>query len=137
MSRQLGRIVLCRGCCCGVATGRSQGAAHRLERLETLKNSGFEVTTSECLGPCALGDMLVFVPGKEVANPGAAGRPVGRRRPLWFMGMHLDSLNELFIEWILSDQSLADEKFGLLRKQQYQPKNDNRKAINEHLSCVS
>jgi len=131
-----GRVVLCRGCCCGVATGRSHGAEHRLRRLLHLQDFGFKVSTSECLGPCSLGDMLVFIPSKIITDTPIAHQPKGRKGPIWFSGMHLDSLNELFIDWLLSDLPLNHKKFGLLQMQEYKPKKNNREAINEHLSCV-
>jgi len=124
MNRNLRRIIVCRGCCCGVATGRAEGAAKRLERLESLKNVDFEISTSNCLGPCSQGDMLVLIAKSENIK-------------LWFSGMHISSLNELFIKWIEAGLPPLVGEFELLKLQVIKPNKQNREAINEHLSCVS
>lgn len=124
MTRSLRRIIVCRGCCCGVASGRAEGAARRLEHLESLKNIGFEISTSKCLGPCSQGDILVLIVKSE-------------NMKLWFSGMHISSLNELFIKWIEAGIPPLVGEFELLKWQIIKPNKQNREAINEHLSCVS
>lgn len=121
MTKSVRRIIVCRGCCCGVATGRAEGAA---KRLESLKNVDFEISTSNCLGPCSQGDMLVLIARSENIK-------------LWFSGMHISSLNELFIKWIEAGLPPFVGEFELLKLQIIKPNKQNREAINEHLSCVS
>ena len=123
MTRGLRRVIVCRGCCCGAATGRLEEAAGRLQRLESLKDIGFEISTSKCLGPCSQGDMLILI--ADDAN-----------KKIWFSGMHLNSLNELFIRWVESGLPPLVAEYELLKLQVFKPNNQNRKAMNEHLSCV-
>lgn len=54
-----------------------------------------------------------------------------------FSGMHVESINELFIKWVRSGLPPLNGEFEALKLQKFIPRNENRKAINEHLSRVS
>ncbi|MEU4035307.1 (2Fe-2S) ferredoxin domain-containing protein [Streptomyces collinus] len=86
-------VVVCRGCCCG-DPAKHPGADHRgqLERLRAAAaEGGFEVRTSDCLGPCDQANVLVV-------RPSAEGRRAGGR-PTW-IGFALDeACTDEVAEW--------------------------------------
>jgi hypothetical protein len=69
-------LTVCRGCCCGSpGLGSSTVAAAQLARLHAAAAApsvGFEVRTSDCLGPCDYADVVVV-------QPSTAGRLRGGR----------------------------------------------------------
>ncbi|MFF7970190.1 (2Fe-2S) ferredoxin domain-containing protein [Streptomyces sp. NPDC007905] len=76
-------VVVCRGCCCG-NPAKYPGADHLggLARLRAAAaEGGFEVCTSDCLGPCDQANVMVV-------RPSAEGRRAGGR-PAW-IGFALD-----------------------------------------------
>ncbi|MFD9094674.1 (2Fe-2S) ferredoxin domain-containing protein [Streptomyces collinus] len=86
-------VVVCRGCCCG-DPAKHPGTDHRrqLERLRAAAaEGGFEVRTSDCLGPCDQANVLVV-------RPSAEGRRAGGR-PTW-IGFALDeACTDEVAEW--------------------------------------
>jgi (2Fe-2S) ferredoxin len=120
-----GRITICRGCCCGVATGRHQGAERRLSELQALIEFGYQIVTSDCLGPCQQGDIIVLSEG------------IRSSKPLWFREMHVQSLHELFVEWIRSGRADLTGQFELLLEQQFQPSRKQRKVTNDETTFAS
>lgn len=134
-SSNKGRVVICRGCCCGVATGRTQGAAERLKRLLTLEEHGFQVSTSECLGPCSDGDFVVFITSRlQIESKSGRNSANAQNKPIWFKGMHVNTLNDLLVDWILQGAQGFEGEYKLLKEQVFTPNTKNRKAINERIS---
>jgi hypothetical protein len=130
-----GRVVVCRGCCCGVATTRLNGAEERLNRLLSLEEHGFEVSTSECLGPCSDGDFVVFIPIRlQTESKNGRNSANAQNKPIWFKGMHVNTLNNLLIDWILQRGEGFEGEYKLLKDQVFTPNTKNRKAINERIS---
>ncbi|MFD4529466.1 hypothetical protein ACFWP7_37295 [Streptomyces sp. NPDC058470] len=75
-------LVVCRGCCCGNPR-KHPGADHawQLERLRAgaaASAGGFEVRTTDCLGPCTRSGRRRRTP--EDSGPGS-GRSHGAARP--------------------------------------------------------
>ena len=74
-------LTVCRGCCCGIpGKGGGTTAREQLERLRAaasgaVPGGGFEIRTSDCLGPCGHADVVVV-------HPSTAGRLRGGR-PVW------------------------------------------------------
>ena len=65
-------VVVCRGCCCGNRS-KHPGTDHawQLDRLRAAgAEHGFQVRTTDCLGPCDQANVLVV-------QPSAAGRRAG------------------------------------------------------------
>lgn len=87
-------VSLCRGCCCGhlrehPATDHLAQAA-RLREVAAASSGDVSFRSTDCLGPCALGNVVVV-------SPSARGRATGAR-PVWF-GLVLDPERT---EWIAS-----------------------------------
>ncbi|MEV7242446.1 (2Fe-2S) ferredoxin domain-containing protein [Streptomyces sp. NPDC093248] len=76
-------VVVCRGCCCGdPAKQPGTDPAGQLDRLRAAAaEGGFEVRTSDCLGPCDQANVLVVRPSAEGRRAGGA--------PVW-IGFALD-----------------------------------------------
>ncbi|MCO5996690.1 hypothetical protein [Actinoallomurus rhizosphaericola] len=78
--RDAGRIVVCRGCCCGTPHRHphTDHDAHLTALRRTRDHAGrtVPVLVSGCLGPCAEGNIVVV-------HPSASGRRRGAR-PTWF-----------------------------------------------------
>jgi hypothetical protein len=74
------RIVVCRGCCCG--TAKKYPATDHDAQLSDLRQirdqSGrrVPVRVSDCLGPCAEGNIVVVHPGPRQRTRGT--------KPVWF-----------------------------------------------------
>ncbi|MBA4864075.1 (2Fe-2S) ferredoxin domain-containing protein [Streptomyces sp. PSKA54] len=67
-------LVVCRGCCCGNPR-KHPGTDHawQLDRLRAAAaEHGFQVRTTDCLGPCDQANVIVV-------QPSAAGRRAGGR----------------------------------------------------------
>ncbi|MEU1464295.1 (2Fe-2S) ferredoxin domain-containing protein [Streptomyces sp. NPDC005727] len=76
-------VVVCRGCCCGdPAKQPGTDPVGQLDRLRAAAaEGGFEVRTSDCLGPCDQANVMVV-------RPSAEGRRAGGG-PVW-IGFALD-----------------------------------------------
>jgi predicted metal-binding protein len=90
------RLVVCRGCCCGT-TRKHPGIDHgsRLARLrQTRDRTGrrVPVLVTECLGPCAEGDIIVV-------HPCQAARRTGTR-PVWLGLLNDDDAIDLLTTWV-------------------------------------
>ncbi|MFJ8276468.1 (2Fe-2S) ferredoxin domain-containing protein [Streptomyces griseoviridis] len=76
-------LVVCRGCCCG--DPRKHPGTDHVRQLERLRAAaaehGFQVRTTDCLGPCDQANVIVV-------QPSAAGRLAGGR-PVW-IGFAMD-----------------------------------------------
>ncbi|MFF9623289.1 (2Fe-2S) ferredoxin domain-containing protein [Streptomyces griseosporeus] len=86
-------LVVCRGCCCGNAR-KHPGTDHawQLERLRAAAaEHGFQVRTSDCLGPCDQANVIVV-------QPSAAGRRAGGRA-VWIGFATDDDSTEEVIAW--------------------------------------
>jgi (2Fe-2S) ferredoxin len=86
-------LVVCRGCCCGNAR-KHPGTDHawQLERLRAAAaEGGFQVRTTDCLGPCDQANVIVV-------RPSAAGRRAGGRAT-WIGFAMDDSSTEELAEW--------------------------------------
>ncbi|MEU5598006.1 (2Fe-2S) ferredoxin domain-containing protein [Streptomyces sp. NPDC020298] len=86
-------LVVCRGCCCG-DPGKHPGTDHarQLQRLrEAAAERGFEVRTTDCLGPCDQANVMVV-------RPSATGRRAGGR-PVWVGFAMDDDCTEEIVEW--------------------------------------
>jgi len=69
-------LVVCRGCCCGDPR-KHPGTDHawQLDRLRAAgAEHGFQVRTTDCLGPCDQANVIVVQPSAEGRRAG--GRPV-------------------------------------------------------------
>lgn len=98
-------LVVCRGCCCGNVrklsasrpgpTGQAAlgtDPAWQLERLRAAAaEHGFQVRTSDCLGPCDQANVIVV-------QPSAAGRAAGGRA-VWIGFATDDDSTEEVIAW--------------------------------------
>ncbi|MCQ9130667.1 (2Fe-2S) ferredoxin domain-containing protein [Streptomyces hilarionis] len=88
-------LVVCRGCCCGVAR-KHPGFDHawQLERLRAAaaaSGGGFQVRTTDCLGVCEQANVVVV-------QPSADGRRAGGRAA--WVGFALDDdRTEEILEW--------------------------------------
>ncbi|WP_432158268.1 MULTISPECIES: (2Fe-2S) ferredoxin domain-containing protein [unclassified Streptomyces] len=72
-------VVVCRGCCCGVAR-KHPGFDHawQLERLRAgAAEHGFRVRTTDCLGPCDQANVIVVQPSSEGRRAGGRATWVG------------------------------------------------------------
>lgn len=76
-------VVVCRGCCCGdPAKQPGTDPVGQLDRLRAAAaEGGFEVRTSDCLGPCDQANVMVVRPSAEGRRGGGA--------PVW-IGFALD-----------------------------------------------
>ncbi|MEV0977203.1 (2Fe-2S) ferredoxin domain-containing protein [Streptomyces sp. NPDC049915] len=86
-------LVVCRGCCCGNAR-KHPGTDHvwQLERLRAAaEEHGFEVRTTDCLGPCDQANVIVV-------QPSAAGRRAGGRA-VWVGFATDDDCTQEVIDW--------------------------------------
>lgn len=88
-------LVVCRGCCCG-DTRKHPGYDHgwQLERLRaaaTASAGGFEVRTTDCLGPCDQANVIVV-------QPSGAGRRAGGRAT-WVGFAMDDDCTEDVLSW--------------------------------------
>ncbi|MER6787517.1 (2Fe-2S) ferredoxin domain-containing protein [Streptomyces sp. NPDC000658] len=88
-------LVVCRGCCCGVAR-KHPGFDHawQLERLRAAaaaSGGGFQVRTTDCLGPCDQANVVVV-------QPSADGRRAGGRAT-WVGFAMDDDCTEEILEW--------------------------------------
>ncbi|MFE0517129.1 (2Fe-2S) ferredoxin domain-containing protein, partial [Streptomyces sp. NPDC058964] len=86
-------LVVCRGCCCG-DPGKHPGADHarQLDRLRAAAaGHGFQVRTTDCLGPCDQANVVVV-------RPSAAGRRAGGR-PTWVGFVMDDDSTEEIVRW--------------------------------------
>ncbi|MEW2251692.1 MULTISPECIES: (2Fe-2S) ferredoxin domain-containing protein [unclassified Streptomyces] len=86
-------LVVCRGCCCGDAR-KHPGTDHawQLQRLRAAAaEHGFQVRTTDCLGPCDQANVIVV-------QPSAAGRRAGGRA-VWIGFTLDDDSTEEVIDW--------------------------------------
>lgn len=86
-------VVVCRGCCCG-DTRKHPGTDHAWQ-LELLRagaaEHGFQVRTTDCLGPCDQANVIVV-------RPSAAGRRAGGRAA-WIGFVMDDEGTEEVVQW--------------------------------------
>ncbi|MFI6034656.1 (2Fe-2S) ferredoxin domain-containing protein [Streptomyces sp. NPDC051315] len=85
-------VVVCRGCCCGDAR-KHPGYDHawqldRLRAAASASDGGFEVRTTDCLGPCDQANVIVV-------QPSAAGRRAGGRATWVGFAMDDDCTEEI------------------------------------------
>lgn len=86
-------LVVCRGCCCGNER-KHPGTDHvwQLQRLRAAAaEHGFEVRTTDCLGPCDQANVIVV-------QPSAAGRRAGGRA-VWVGFATDDDSTQEVIDW--------------------------------------
>ncbi|MFJ4782081.1 (2Fe-2S) ferredoxin domain-containing protein [Streptomyces sp. NPDC088794] len=86
-------LVVCRGCCCGDPR-KHPGTDHvgQLERLRAAAaEHGFQVRTTDCLGPCDQANVIVV-------QPSAAGRRAGGRAT-WVGFAMDDDCTEEIVSW--------------------------------------
>ncbi|MER6383639.1 (2Fe-2S) ferredoxin domain-containing protein [Streptomyces sp. NPDC001250] len=86
-------LVVCRGCCCGNSR-KHPGTDHawQLERLRAgAAEHGFQVRTTDCLGPCDQANVIVV-------QPSTAGRRAGARAVWVGFAMDDDSTDDL-LHW--------------------------------------
>ncbi|MEU3841222.1 (2Fe-2S) ferredoxin domain-containing protein [Streptomyces sp. NPDC028635] len=86
-------LVVCRGCCCGNAR-KHPGTDHdrQVERLRAAAvEHGFQVRTTDCLGPCDQANVIVV-------QPSSAGRRAGGR-PVWVGFAMDDDCTQEIIDW--------------------------------------
>ena len=73
-------VSLCRGCCCGHLRKHPHtdhlAQAAGLRELAATSGGAVSFRTTDCLGPCSLGNVVVV-------SPSARGRAAGAR-PVWF-----------------------------------------------------
>lgn len=86
-------LVVCRGCCCGNPRKHpSTDHAGQEERLRAAAaEHGFQVRTTDCLGPCDQANVIVV-------QPSAAGRRAGGRATWVGFAMDDDCTEEL-VQW--------------------------------------
>ncbi|MFH8799155.1 (2Fe-2S) ferredoxin domain-containing protein [Streptomyces sp. NPDC017936] len=87
-------LVVCRGCCCGDAR-KHPGHDHarqpeRLRAAAAASGGGFQVRTTDCLGPCGQANVVV--------RPSAAGRRAGGRAA-WVGFVLDDDCTEEILAW--------------------------------------
>ncbi|GAA2457747.1 (2Fe-2S) ferredoxin domain-containing protein [Streptomyces glaucus] len=113
-------LVVCRGCCCGNAR-KHPGTDHagQLERLRAAATAhGFQVRTTDCLGPCDRADVVVV-------QPSAAGRRAGGRAT--WVGFVLDDAGaEEIARWAAAGGPGLAEPPPALRLQFIDPPRDAR-----------
>ncbi|MDO0909898.1 (2Fe-2S) ferredoxin domain-containing protein [Streptomyces sp. DT2A-34] len=86
-------LVVCRGCCCGNPR-KLPGTDHtgQVERLRAAgAEYGFQVRTTDCLGPCDQANVIVV-------QPSAAGRRAGGRATWVGFAMDDDGTEEI-VRW--------------------------------------
>ncbi|MFI5683472.1 (2Fe-2S) ferredoxin domain-containing protein [Streptomyces sp. NPDC051636] len=86
-------LVVCRGCCCGNPR-KHPGTDHawQLDRLRAAAaEHGFQVRTSDCLGPCDQANVIVV-------QPSAAGRRAGARAT-WVGFATDDACTDEIVSW--------------------------------------
>ncbi|MEU6063876.1 MULTISPECIES: (2Fe-2S) ferredoxin domain-containing protein [Streptomyces] len=86
-------LVVCRGCCCGDPR-KHPGTDHagQLDRLRSAAaEHGFQVRTTDCLGPCDQANVIVV-------QPSAAGRRAGGR-PTWIGFAMDDDCTQEVVDW--------------------------------------
>ncbi|MER5544103.1 (2Fe-2S) ferredoxin domain-containing protein [Streptomyces sp. NPDC002589] len=86
-------LVVCRGCCCGNPR-KHPGTDHarQLDRLRAgAAEHGFQVRTTDCLGPCDQANVIVV-------QPSTAGRRAGGRAVWVGFAMDDDSTDDL-LHW--------------------------------------
>ncbi|WP_031482409.1 (2Fe-2S) ferredoxin domain-containing protein [Streptomyces bicolor] len=86
-------LVVCRGCCCGNPS-KHPGTDHawQVEQLRVAgAEHGFEVRTTDCLGPCDQANVIVV-------QPSAAGRRAGGRAT-WVGFAMDDDCTEEIVRW--------------------------------------
>ncbi|MEU2715505.1 (2Fe-2S) ferredoxin domain-containing protein [Streptomyces sp. NPDC007205] len=87
-------LVVCRGCCCGNPR-KHPGTDHawQLDRLHAgAAEHGFQVRTTDCLGPCDQANVIVV-------QPSTAGRRAGGRAVWVGFAMDDDSTDDL-LRWV-------------------------------------
>jgi len=115
------RLRVCRGCCCGKKTGQRTNAEERLSLLVLITEIEVEVVTTECLGPCELGDVVVVMPTKQERLMG--------HRPIWFGGMHSVVLTNLLIQWLITDYPKNQERYPELIELKIKTRKQNIKEL--------
>jgi (2Fe-2S) ferredoxin len=80
-----------------------------------------EVVTTECLGPCELGDVVVVMPTKQERLMG--------HRPIWFGGMHSVVLTNLLIQWLITDYPKNQERYPELMELKIKTRKQNIKEL--------
>ncbi|WP_234436254.1 (2Fe-2S) ferredoxin domain-containing protein [Streptomyces sp. NRRL S-813] len=86
-------LVVCRGCCCGNPR-KHPGTDHawQLDRLRAgAAEGGFQVRTTDCLGPCDQANVIVV-------QPSAAGRRAGGRA-VWVGFATDDDCTDDLLRW--------------------------------------
>ncbi|MCT9082466.1 (2Fe-2S) ferredoxin domain-containing protein [Streptomyces fulvoviolaceus] len=125
-------LVVCRGCCCGdprklpQSRLRSTGGtpigtdhAWQLERLRAAAaEHGFQVRTTDCLGPCDQANVIVV-------QPSAAGRRAGGRAT-WVGFAMDDDCTEEILQWAAAGGPGVAEPPVTLELQFIQPPRDAR-----------
>lgn len=105
-------VWVCRGCCCGTER-KHPGVPH--DRLlavarEGGKAAGAKVRTTDCLGPCGQGNIVVVRAG-------------GRVR--WFRRMNDEASTAALLAHLAASGTLADLPAGLARR--VMPKRDGKR----------
>lgn len=68
-------VAVCRGCCCGTAkVGGTDHQAQIADLRSALEPSTARLRVTDCLGPCASGNVIVVQPSR--AGRARGGRPV-------------------------------------------------------------
>lgn len=113
-------LVVCRGCCCGDAR-KHPGYDHawQLDRLRAAAaEHGFQVRTTDCLGPCDQANVIVV-------QPSAAGRRAGGRAT-WVGFAMDDDCTEEVAGWAAAGGPGIAEPPVTLELQFIQPPRDAR-----------
>jgi hypothetical protein len=94
--RDTARIVVCRGCCCGIPRSHphTDHDAHLAALRQTRDHTGrtVPVLVSSCLGPCTDGNIVVV-------HPSAPGRRRGAR-PIWLGFVNDDAAVSDLTGWL-------------------------------------
>ena len=123
LSHEVRRVKICRGCCCGKKTGQSSGADLRETALSMLHEFNVQVETTECLGPCEQGDIVVILPTLSERLSGL--------KPLWFGQMHSFTLTALLAECLMKGFPESINNFPELQERKINPPRRKRKEIYE------
>jgi hypothetical protein len=113
-------LVVCRGCCCGDPR-KHPGTDHawQLDRLRAAAaEHGFQVRTTDCLGPCDQANVIVV-------QPSAAGRRAGGRA-VWVGFAMDDDCTEEVAGWAAAGGPGIAEPPVTLELQFIQPPRDAR-----------